>query len=186
MEVLLVITSRFLPSVVDFYNGRRFGGDLLSAWYVRLPSFQIGKFKIKGLVTRLQAVEDSLNNKLAGNIGQDILQRFTVTVDCRRAVMYLEKHRSGTSLQPLTEPVCLLTTAVVRTKSKLFSPAVPPRSRASSREIAYLQSTARSHRTIRTNHFSSSLLVRCFILKCTAARILGLITSPCVTCCRAC
>ena len=73
------------------YNGRGFGGDSPPAWYVRLPSFEIGKLKIKGPIARLQTAEDNFNNKLAGNIGQDILERFTVTVDCRHAVMYLEK-----------------------------------------------------------------------------------------------
>ena len=73
------------------YNGRGFGGDAPPAWYVRLHSFQIGKLKIRGPVTRLQTANDSFNDKLAGNIGQDILNRFIVTVDCRHAVMYLEK-----------------------------------------------------------------------------------------------
>jgi predicted aspartyl protease len=73
------------------YNGRGFGGDSPSAWYVRLHSFQIGKLKIKGPVSRLQTAKDSFNQKLAGNLGQDILNRFIVTVDCKHAVMYLEK-----------------------------------------------------------------------------------------------
>lgn len=73
------------------YNGRGFGGDSPSAWYVRLHSFQVGKLKIKSPVTRLQTASDSYNGKLAGNIGQDILDRFIVTVDCKHAVMYLEK-----------------------------------------------------------------------------------------------
>ena len=73
------------------YNGRGFGGDSPPAWYVRLHSFQIGRLKIKGPVSRLQTANESLNGTLAGNIGQDILNRFTVTVDCRHAVMYLEK-----------------------------------------------------------------------------------------------
>jgi hypothetical protein len=73
------------------YNGRGFGGDSPSAWFVRLHSFQIGKLKIKGPVSRLQTAKDSFNQKLAGNLGQDILNRFIVTVDCKHAVMYLEK-----------------------------------------------------------------------------------------------
>jgi C-terminal processing protease CtpA/Prc len=40
---------------------------------------------------RLQTADDSFNNKLAGNLGQDVLQRFDVTIDCRHAVMYLEE-----------------------------------------------------------------------------------------------
>lgn len=73
------------------YNGRGFGGDSPSAWYVRLHSFQIGKLKVKGPISRLQTANDSFNDKLAGNIGQDVLNRFIVTVDCKHAVMYLEK-----------------------------------------------------------------------------------------------
>jgi aspartyl protease/PDZ domain-containing protein len=73
------------------YNGRGFGGDSPPAWYVRLHSFQVGKLKIEGPITRLQTANDSFNDKLAGNIGQDILNRFIVTVDCKHAVMYLEK-----------------------------------------------------------------------------------------------
>ena len=73
------------------YNGRGFGGDSPSAWYVRLHSFQVGKFKIKGPISRLQTASDSFDGKLAGNIGQDILNRFVVTVDCKHAVLYLEK-----------------------------------------------------------------------------------------------
>jgi predicted metalloprotease with PDZ domain len=38
-----------------------------------------------------RSANDSFNDKLAGNIGQDILNRFIVTVDCKHAVMYLEK-----------------------------------------------------------------------------------------------
>ncbi len=73
------------------YNGRGFGGDSPAAWYVRLPTFDIDGLEIKGPVVRLQTADDNLNNKLAGNIGQDILQRFVVTVDCKRSVMHLEK-----------------------------------------------------------------------------------------------
>ena len=73
------------------YNGRGFGGDSPAAWYVRLHSFQIGNLKIRGSVARLQTANDSFNDKLAGNIGQDILKRFIVTVDCKHAVIYLDK-----------------------------------------------------------------------------------------------
>ena len=36
-------------------------------------------------------MDENYNSKLAGNIGQDILERFVITVDCKRSVMYLEK-----------------------------------------------------------------------------------------------
>ena len=73
------------------YNGRGFGGDSPPAWYVRLHSLQLGSLKVDGPVARLQTANDTFNDKLAGNIGQDILRRFIVTVDCKHAVMYLEK-----------------------------------------------------------------------------------------------
>jgi len=73
------------------YNGRGFGGDSPAAWYVRLHSVQIGRLKIKGPIMRLQTANDSFNDKLAGNIGQDVLDRFVVTIDCKHAFMYLEK-----------------------------------------------------------------------------------------------
>ena len=73
------------------YNGRGFGGDSPAAWYVRLPKFSIEGLQVKEPVVRLQTAEDSFNNQLAGNIGQDLLGRFVVTVDCKRSVMYLEQ-----------------------------------------------------------------------------------------------
>jgi predicted aspartyl protease len=73
------------------YNGRGFGGDSPPAWYVRLHILQIGKLKIRSPIARLQSANDSFNDKLAGNIGEDILKRFIVIVDCKHAIMYLEK-----------------------------------------------------------------------------------------------
>jgi hypothetical protein len=74
------------------YNGRGFGGDSPQAYFARLHSFQVGRLKIKSPISRLQTANDSFNETLAGNIGQDILGRFTVTFDCQHAVMYLEKN----------------------------------------------------------------------------------------------
>ncbi|MBB5060938.1 hypothetical protein HDF16_005674 [Granulicella aggregans] len=93
------------------YNGRGFGGDSPQAWYVRLHRFQVGKLKIKGPISRLQTANDSFNDKLTGNIGQDILNRFIVTVDCKHAVMSrknfvmeqarkLQSHRNARRLRP--------------------------------------------------------------------------------------
>jgi hypothetical protein len=73
------------------YNGRGFGGDSPPAYLVRLHAFELGSLKINGPLTRLQTAKDSSNDTLAGNIGQDILDRFIVTVDCQHAMMYLEK-----------------------------------------------------------------------------------------------
>lgn len=73
------------------YNGRGFGGPSPEAWFVRLHKFQLGRLKITGPIARLQTANDSFDDQLAGNIGQDILSRFIVTVDCVHGEMYLEK-----------------------------------------------------------------------------------------------
>jgi hypothetical protein len=74
------------------YNGRGFGGPSPEVWFVRLHTFELGQLKMKGPIARLQTANDGFNENLAGNIGQDILNRFIVIVDCIHAVMYLEKN----------------------------------------------------------------------------------------------
>jgi hypothetical protein len=73
------------------YNGRGFGGPSPEAWFARLHTLRIGDLDIANPVVRLQTQPDGPNAN-AGNIGQSILQRFTLTVDCMRGVMYLEKN----------------------------------------------------------------------------------------------
>lgn len=80
------------------YNGRGFGGDSPPAYFVRLQDFELGNAKIEGPVSRLQTANDSFNETLAGNIGQDILARFTVIIDCQHATMYLEKNPNWNEL----------------------------------------------------------------------------------------
>jgi N-acyl-D-aspartate/D-glutamate deacylase len=73
------------------YNGRGLGGPAPEAWFTRLRSLRIGDLKIADPVVRLQSQPD-VSNANAGNIGQSILGRFTLTLDCMRRVMYLEKN----------------------------------------------------------------------------------------------
>lgn len=73
------------------YNGRGLGGPAPEAWFVRLHSLRIGDLKIADPVVRLQSQPD-VPSANAGNVGQSILNRFTLTVDCMRGVMYLEKN----------------------------------------------------------------------------------------------
>jgi C-terminal processing protease CtpA/Prc len=49
-------------------------------------------------VVRLQTQPDGPNAN-AGNIGQSILNRFTLAVDCMRGVMYLEKNYRWTTAE---------------------------------------------------------------------------------------
>jgi hypothetical protein len=55
-----------------------------------LHTLRIGEFEIANPVVRLRTQPDG-SNADAGNIGQSILSR-TLTVDCLRGVMYLEKN----------------------------------------------------------------------------------------------
>lgn len=73
------------------YNGKGFGGASPEAWFARLHTLRIGDIDIANPVVRLQTQPDGFGAN-AGNIGQSILNRFTITVDCMRSVMYLEKN----------------------------------------------------------------------------------------------
>jgi hypothetical protein len=73
------------------YNGRGFGGPSPEAWFARLHTLRMGDAEVANAVVRLQTQPDGPNAN-AGNIGQSILNRFTITVDCMRGVMYLEKN----------------------------------------------------------------------------------------------
>jgi len=75
------------------YNGKGFGGPSPEAWFTRLDALRIGDVEIAKPVVRLQTEPDG-SHPNAGNIGQSILNRFTVTFDCQRGVMYLEKNAS--------------------------------------------------------------------------------------------
>ncbi|MBW4040264.1 MAG: PDZ domain-containing protein [Acidobacteria bacterium] len=92
------------------YNGRGFGGSSPEAWFTRLHTLTVGDSEIRNPLIRLQTKQDG-DYTDAGNIGQDILSRFTLTVDCMRGVMYLEKNtgwdkpeifnRAGLILDPI-------------------------------------------------------------------------------------
>lgn len=80
-----------LHATLRSYNGRGLGGDSPEAWIVRTPTLDIGGIILHDPIVRLQTASDTYLQELAGNIGQTILKHFTVTVDCRHHVMYLEK-----------------------------------------------------------------------------------------------
>jgi hypothetical protein len=73
------------------YNGRGYGGPSPEAWFTRLHTLRIGDLDVANPLVRLQIQPDVLGDN-AGNIGQSILNRFTLIVDCMRGVMYLEKN----------------------------------------------------------------------------------------------
>jgi hypothetical protein len=72
------------------YNGKGFGGSSPEAWFTRLHTLRIGDIEVVKPVVRLQTASDGFQAN-AGNIGQSILNRFTLTVDCMHGVMYLDK-----------------------------------------------------------------------------------------------
>lgn len=92
------------------YNGKGLGGPSPEAWFTRLHTLRIGDFEVANPVVRLQTQPDGMTSG-AGNIGQSILNRFTLIVDCMRGVMYLEKtidwakpevfNRAGLILDPV-------------------------------------------------------------------------------------
>jgi len=71
------------------YNGKGFGGSSPEAWFTRLHSLRIGDIEVRKPVVRLQTASDGFQAN-AGNIGQSILNRFILTVDCMHGVMYLD------------------------------------------------------------------------------------------------
>lgn len=83
--------QRKLGAKLRGYNGKGLGGDSPEAWFTRLHTLTIGTIVLQYPVVRLQTAKDHFAEKLAGNIGQSILEHFTVTVDCRHRVVYLEK-----------------------------------------------------------------------------------------------
>ncbi len=76
------------------YNGKGFGGPSPEAWFTRLHTLRMGDIEIAKPVVRLQTAPDGFQAN-AGNIGQSILNRFTLTIDCMRGVMYLERTPSS-------------------------------------------------------------------------------------------
>lgn len=80
-----------LHATLRGYNGKGLGGDAPEAWFTRLQTLQLGSVMVRNPVVRLLTAKDNYLQTLAGNVGQSILRRFTVTIDCRHRVMYLEK-----------------------------------------------------------------------------------------------
>jgi len=80
-----------LHATLRGYNGKGLGGDSPEAWFTRLHTLDLGSVVLRDPVVRLQTGDDHYIQKLAGNVGQSTLRHFTVTVDCRHRVMYLEK-----------------------------------------------------------------------------------------------
>jgi predicted aspartyl protease len=80
-----------LHATLRGYNGKGLGGDAPEAWFTRLHTLKLGSIVLRDPVVRLLTAKDSNLQELAGNIGQSTLKHFTVTVDCRRRVMYLQK-----------------------------------------------------------------------------------------------
>lgn len=80
-----------LHSTLRGYNGKGLGGDAPEAWFARLHTLELGGVTLHDPVVRMLTEKDKYQQKLAGNVGQSTLKHFTVTIDCRRRVMYLEK-----------------------------------------------------------------------------------------------
>lgn len=84
------LTQR-LHATLRGYNGKGLGGDEPEAWIVRLHTFEVGGVTLRDPVVFMQTGKDAVLQELAGNAGQSVLTHFTVTIDCRHRVMYLDK-----------------------------------------------------------------------------------------------
>lgn len=111
------------------YNGKGFGGPSPEAWFARLHTFRIGDWTVSDPVVRLQTQPDGPNAGNAGNIGQSILNRFTLTVDCMRGVIYLDKTANWNKREVFTALASCLTRQTGSTPSRRCFPearARPP------------------------------------------------------------
>ena len=88
------LRARYSPRI-ETITGRGIGG-LLRGELVRMPTLKLGKITLKSLIAELsQQTSGSFYDKtLAGNIGAEILSRFTVTTDYQNKKVYLTPNRS--------------------------------------------------------------------------------------------
>jgi len=87
------LRTRYSPRI-ETITGRGVGGYLYGD-LVRVPSLTLGELTLNGVVAELSRQETGafFEKKIAGNIGADILRRFTVTLDYGGKRVYLTKNR---------------------------------------------------------------------------------------------
>ena len=71
------------------YNGRGVAGPSPPAYLARVNTMRIGDVPVASVIGRF-STDPSGKSDFAGNIGQDILRRFTEVVDCMRGRVYFE------------------------------------------------------------------------------------------------
>jgi clan AA aspartic protease (TIGR02281 family) len=87
------LRSRYSPRI-ETITGRGVGG-LLRGELVRIPTLKLGNVVVRSLIAdlSLQTSGSFYDKTLAGNIGTEILHRFTVTMDYSRKKAYLTPNR---------------------------------------------------------------------------------------------
>jgi len=80
------------------YNGRGFAGPSPPAYLARVHTMRIGDVPVPGVIGRF-STDPSDRRNLAGNIGQDILRRFTEVFDCMHGQVYFETTEDSTHPQ---------------------------------------------------------------------------------------
>ncbi|MES2465067.1 MAG: aspartyl protease family protein [Armatimonadota bacterium] len=87
------LRTRYSPRI-ETITGRGIGG-LLRGELVRIPSLRLGNIVVRSLIADLSLqTSGSFHDKTAaGNIGAEILQRFTVTTDYHARKLYLTPNR---------------------------------------------------------------------------------------------
>lgn len=73
------------------YSGKGFGGPTPEAYYARVETVRIGDAEVHNVIANMGTGE-SVDGKLAGNIGRTLLRQFNITFDAMRGAMYLEKN----------------------------------------------------------------------------------------------
>jgi hypothetical protein len=71
------------------YNGRGFAGPSPQAYLARVETMRIGDVRVPSVIGRF-GTDPSDTSNLAGNIGQNILRRFTEVYDCMHGQVYFE------------------------------------------------------------------------------------------------
>jgi Aspartyl protease/PDZ domain len=123
--------NKMLSARFTAYAGRGYGGSSSSAYVVRVDNFHIGRVNVPSIILDL-GIDPSDQRPYAGNIGQNVLDRFTEVLDCMRGVMYFE------STSQSVEPQVFNRAGVVfdiNTEGKLVIATVLPGSPASTAHL---------------------------------------------------